>query len=189
MNISISMGNFSQSKLFTGGMLKSTQERIERKQECDRKVAFFENRISMLKNMESDSLEDISRKLELFHSYQDGIAAAKQEYNNQQMFHVMDEAKERGEKIAEAAEDMKPKTAEERKEDMVEEALGTEEKGELTESSAIENVMEEIIDMAEELDEEAIENIEELAEEISEAAENMPAASFTEMGQEQPDLM
>ena len=44
--------------------------------------------------------------------------------NNSQMFHVMDEAEEHGEKIAEAAERNKPKTEEERKEEMVDEALG-----------------------------------------------------------------
>ena len=63
----------------------------------------------------------------MFHNYEDEIAAANQEYNNSQMFHVMDEAEEHGEKIAEAAEKNKPKTEEERKEEMVDEAIGTEE--------------------------------------------------------------
>ena len=40
------------------------------------------------------------------------FAAAKAEYNNSQMFHLMDEAKERGEEIAKAIEKSEPKTAE-----------------------------------------------------------------------------
>lgn len=178
MNISISMGNIPQNRLFAGGMLKSTQEKMERKKKCDNMVAFYEERISMLKDMKSDSLEDISRKLELFHTYQDGIAAAKQDYNNQQMFHVLDEAREQGEKIAEAAEDMKPKTAEERREDMIEEALGTEDKGELTES------MEEIADMVEEMSEEVLEDVTELAEELPDKIEDVSSVLPTEMDQD-----
>ena len=45
------------------------------------------------------SLEEISEKLEMFHNYEDEIAAANQEYNNSQMFHVMDEAEEHGEDV------------------------------------------------------------------------------------------
>ena len=71
----------------------------------------------------------------------------------------MDEARERGEKIAELAEDYAPKTEEERKEEMVEEALGIEEKGGLTES------MEEVQEITEEMVEElATENVELLDE-------------------------
>ena len=106
--------------------------------------------------MQCDTLEAIERKLEMLHSYEDQITAAKQEYNNEQMWHIMDEAKERGEKIAEEAEKMKPKTEEERKEELKEEALQTEEeKGELTES------MEEISDVVEEVSEELLEETEE----------------------------
>jgi len=39
-------------------------------------------------------VEDIAKKLEMFHTYEDEIAAAKQEYNSSQMFHIMDEAEE-----------------------------------------------------------------------------------------------
>ena len=66
--------------------------------------------------MECSTLEDIARKLEMFHSYEDQIAAVKQQYNNSQMAHVLDEAKEIGEKIAEEAEKTAPKTEEERRE-------------------------------------------------------------------------
>ena len=66
--------------------------------------------MKILKNRKADSLEEISEKLEMFHNYEDEIAAANQEYNNSQMFHVMDEAEEHGEKIAEAAERNKPKS-------------------------------------------------------------------------------
>ncbi len=49
-----------------------------------------------------------------FHSYEDEIVAVKMQYNQEQMWHIMDEAKEIGEKIAEEAEKFEPKTAEER---------------------------------------------------------------------------
>ena len=76
--------------------LKSTQERMERQAKRDNQVAFFEKQKENLKNMKADTLDDISRKLELLHGYNDQIEAAKQEYNNSQMFHAMDEARERG---------------------------------------------------------------------------------------------
>ena len=59
------------------------------------------------------------------HSYEDQIDAVKAAYNNVQMWHMMDEAEERAEKLAEHLEETAPKTPEERKEDLVEEALGT----------------------------------------------------------------
>lgn len=136
--MSISMKSTSLSLLTqrfgTVGMLKSTKEKLERQENMQTKVAFFEAQKDNLKSMQCDNLEDIARKLEMFHSYETQIAAAKQEYNNSQMWHIMDEAQERGEQIAKAAEKNKPKTEEERKEEMTEEALGTEEeKGVLTE--------------------------------------------------------
>ena len=102
----------------------------------------------------------------MFHSYEDQIAAVKKQYNNEQMFHTMDEAWERGEQIAELAEDYAPKTEEERKEEMVEEALGIEEKGGLTESmEAVQEITEE---MVEEL---ATENMEVLDETMAAESE------------------
>jgi len=94
------------------------------------------------------------------------LAAVKKQYNNEQMFHTMDEARERGEQIAELAEDYAPKTEEERKEEMVKEALGIEEKGGITESmEAVQEITEE---MVEEL---TAENLEVVDEAITEESE------------------
>lgn len=108
--------------LFGGGMLKSTAQRLERQAERDSQVAYFENQKKNLKNMECSVPEEARRILEQLQAYEEQIAAVKAEYNNAQMFHLMDEAKERGEKIAEAIEKSAPKTAEERKKEAVEEA-------------------------------------------------------------------
>ena len=150
--------------------LKSTQEKIERQQKAAGQVQFWENQKEKLRNMECSTIEDIAKKLEKFHSYEDEIASVKMQYNQEQMWHIMDEAKERGEKIAEAAEKTKPKTAEERREDMVEEALGIDdEKGMLSES------LEELSDLAEELTEEVteIDLNEELSQENPESADDL----------------
>lgn len=162
--------------LFSNYGLKSTQDRMERQAKRDSQVAFFEQQKENLKNMKSDSLDDISRKLEMLHSYDDQIAAAKEEYNNSQMFHTMDEARERGEKIAEEAKKYEPKTAEERREEMVEEATGVEKpEGILSEA------MEELADIAEEMTEEITEELEDMAEltegEISEEMTDMDSMS------------
>ena len=85
-------------------MLKSTKEKMERQSERDSKVAFFEAQKENLKNMKTETVEDIAKKLEMFHTYEDEIAAAKQEYNSSQMFHIMDEAEEEAEKRAKEAE-------------------------------------------------------------------------------------
>lgn len=169
MNLSVNVFKgfsiFSQ-KFGTAGMLKSTQDKMERQQKAQSQIDFFENQKENLKNMQCESIEDIARKLEMFHSYEDQIAAVKKQYNNEQMFHTMDEARERGEKIAELAEDYAPKTEEERKEEMVEEALGIEEKGGLTESmEAVQEITEE---MVEEL---ATENVEVLNETMAAESE------------------
>ena len=141
MNFSVNGFNgisiFSQ-RFGTAGMLKSTQDKLERQQKAQNQIEFFENQ----------------------------IAAVKKQYNNEQMFHTMDEARERGEQIAELAEDYAPKTEEERKEEMVEEALGIEEKGGLTES------MEEVQEITEEMVEElATENVVALDEAMTEDSE------------------
>ncbi|MDE7283533.1 MAG: hypothetical protein K2N85_08135 [Lachnospiraceae bacterium] len=150
--------------------LKSTQEKIERQQKAAGQIQFLENQKEKLKNMECSTVEDIANKLEKFHSYEDEIASVKMQYNQEQMWHIMDEARERSEKIAEAAEKMKPKTAEERREDMVEEALGIDdEKGALSES------LEELSELAEELTEEVteIDLNEELSQENQESADEL----------------
>ena len=135
-------------------MLKSTKEKMERQSERDSKVAFFEAQKENLKNMKTETVEDIAKKLEMFHTYEDEIAAAKQEYNSSQMFHIMDEAEEEAEKN-------KPKTEEERKEEAVDEALGTDDdKGMLAEN--MEKLSEISDQMTEEMTGDLTENIEAL---------------------------
>ena len=142
-------------------MLKSTKEKMERQSERDSKVAFFEAQKENLKNMKTETVEDIAKKLEMFHTYEDEIAAAKQEYNSSQMFHIMDEAEEEAEKRAKEAEKNKPKTEEERKEAAVDEALGTDDdKGMLAEN--MEKLSEITDQMTEEMTGDLTENIEAL---------------------------
>lgn len=149
-----------------GNGLKSTQQKLERQETRDRQVAFFENQKENLRNVKCETVEEIARKLELFHSYEDQIKAAKAAYNNEQMWHMMDESREIGEKIAKAVEKSKPKTAEERQEDLVEEITGTE-------SDGIMEELDEAIDEALELQEKL--ETEELHETIGETApEAMP---------------
>ena len=142
-------------------MLKSTKEKMERQSERDSKVAFFEAQKENLKNMKTETVEDIAKKLEMFHTYEDEIAAAKQEYNSSQMFHIMDEAEEEAEKRAKEAEKNKPKTEEERKEVAVDEALGRDDdKGMLAEN--MEKLSEITDQMTEEMTGDLTENIEAL---------------------------
>ncbi|MCM1172015.1 MAG: hypothetical protein NC393_07790 [Clostridium sp.] len=122
MNIKMNQNSFFGNMANTG--LKSTAEKQERQAKCQSQVDFWEKKKESLKNMECATVEEIAEKLELYHSYEDSIAAAKKAYNNEQMWHIMDEAKERGEKIAEAAKKNEPKTEEERKEELKEEASG-----------------------------------------------------------------
>lgn len=160
MSVSVQAKGLFSFVHMEGGM-KSTQDRAQRQQKCESQVNFFEKQKENLKNMDCTTLEDIARKLEMFHSYEDQIAAAKKQFNNSQMMHVLDEAKEVGEKIAEAAEKMAPKTEEELREERIEEAAGTEEesKGMLTE------IMEEVTEVMEEMEEELEEMEEDLDEE------------------------
>jgi hypothetical protein len=149
-------------QLFGTG-LKSTREKLQRQEERDNQIAFFENQKGSLKNRKCDSLEDISKKLEMFHFYDDQIAAVKKAYNNSQMQHIMDEAEERGEQIAKAVEKSEPKTEEERKEEQREEALGTDEnKGVLSE------ILEDVSETTEQMDEKAEEVPEEFTESTAE---------------------
>lgn len=158
MNLGLKTDAGSGKGIFMGGlqlpkngMMKSTQERQLRKEKAYRQVEFWENQKENLKSMECTTLEEIERKLELFHTYEDQAKAAKMAYNNEQMFHALDEAFEQGEKNAKAAEKTKPKTEEERKEEMAEEALGIdEEKGALSE--AMDEVMEEALKQLEKTD-------------------------------------
>lgn len=190
MNISltnIGTDTYRKGSVFVGNLpmlqnngLKSTQEKLERQQKTQSEVAFWEKQKENLGNKECDSVEEIADKLKALHSYEDEIAAAKKAFNNEQMWHVMDEARELGEKIAEAAEKMEPKTAEERREDMAEEALGTDKN-----DSLMEEMMEDVSELAEEVEamEENSEELEELAEEVKDMQEAKKAQE--ELAEEQ----
>lgn len=115
MNYSLSLLGKTMFGLQNQGMLKSTKDRLDRQAQRDGKIEFYEKQKQNLKNTEAQTVEEIAKKLEMFHSYEDEIKAAKQEYNSSQMLHVLDEAQERAEKIAKAAEKNKPKTPEERR--------------------------------------------------------------------------
>ncbi len=141
--------------------LKGTKDRMERQAKRDNQVAFFEQQKENLKNMKTDSIEDISRKLDLLHNYDDQIAAAKKAYNNSQVFHLLDEARELGEKIAKEAEKNAPKTAEERKEDMIEEASGVEKN-----EGMLGDMLEELEEVAEEVTEEMTEELKDMTDEM-----------------------
>ncbi len=183
MNISLTnIGTDSYKKggsVFVGNLpvlqnnaTKSAQDKAERQQKAQSEVAFWEKQKENLKGQECETVEEIAEKLKALHSYEDEIAAAKKSFNNEQMWHVLDEAKELGEKIAEAAEDMEPKTAEERREDMAEEALGTEE-----DKGMMEEMMEDVSDLAEEAEavKENSKELEDLAEETKEMQEAQEA--------------
>lgn len=153
-----------QFSIYANHGLKSTDEKQKRQMQCANEIRFWENKKENLKDMECTTLGEISRKLELFHTYEDEISAVKMAYNNEQMWHVMDEAKELGEKIAEQAEEQKAKTAEEREEERRKEALGIEEA-----EGAMSEMLEETEELIEELTEELSEELtEKLAEELVE---------------------
>lgn len=150
-------------------MLKSAQEKIERQQKAGSQIEFWEQQKENLKNMECGTVEEIAKKLEMFHNYEDEIKAVKAAYNMEQMSHILDEAEEQGEKNAEAAEKLEPKTPEERREEMAEEALGADE-GE----GVLEELMEGMEESLEEILDEATEPMEEFLEEtLDEATEPM----------------
>lgn len=120
-----------KSSIFAGNLstllqkpyaLKSTEKKQERRKECERQVEFWTKQKENLKGIESNSIEEIQHKLDLFCSYEDEIRAAKAKYNEEQKQHILEEAEEKGKKIAEAAEKQKPKTEEERKEEARKEA-------------------------------------------------------------------
>ena len=148
-------------------VLKSTQDKLERQQSTQSQVEYWERQKENLKNIECSSVEEIAKKLEKFHAYENEIAAVKMKYNNEQMWHIMDEARELGEKIAEKVEKLKPKTAEERRKEMAEEALGIDDiKGELSES--MEEIQEEIEEIQEEMREETVEETAQAMEDLTE---------------------
>lgn len=144
--------------------LKSTEEKLERQEKRDNEVAFFEKQKENLKNRKCATVEEIADKLDMLKSYDDQIAGIRAAYNNEQMWHMLDEAREMGEKIAEAAKEMEPKTPEERKEELLEEAMGTEDTG-----GMLDEMMEDAAQVQEELEETVQEEMQEqLAGELSE---------------------
>ncbi len=169
--------------LFSNNGLKSTKDRLDRQAKRDNQIAFFEQQKENLKNMKTDSIEDISRKLDLLHGYDDQITAAKAEYNNSQMFHILDEARERAEKIAEEAEKYAPKTPEERLEDMIEEATGVDK-----DAGMLAEAMDELEEITEEMMEESVEELDEMSEMLEEVENadqtqaEMEAASKVSIG-------
>lgn len=172
MQGSLNLG-IGRNLLLSGNGMKSTRDRLERQNERDSQIAFFENQKARLKEIESGDLEGIGRKLELLHSYEDQIAAVKLAYNQEQMKHVMDEAMERAEQIGEAAEKLEPKTAEERKKELAEEALGIDEtKGELTEK--LEELTEDVTGKLSEAADELTEEMNELPEDMEELPGELP---------------
>lgn len=188
LNNNTNMFSIFRQRFGQGSMMKSTREKLERQEKAQSQIDYWENQKENLKNMECDTVEEIAKKLEKFHSYEDAIAAAKQAYNFEQMRHVLDEAQEQGEKIAEAAEKTKPKTEEERKkealEEVLEETTGTEETGD----GMLEELMENVEELTEELTEEAAGELLESAEALEEltegAAEELTEAFAGEAAEE-----
>ena len=166
--------NVQGLKLFNNFSSKAEQNRMERQQKRDNQIAFIENQKHNLKNIQSESIEDIKKKLQMIEDYDNQIAAVKAEYNHEQVFHMLDEAWETGEKIAEAAEKAAPKTPEERKEELIEEATGVEKSDGL-----LADVMDEFEDIADEM-EEMEESIEEIEENLEEMDENMESVESVE---------
>ena len=99
---------------------------MERMQNRDDQIAVLEKQKANLKNRECTSVEEIEDKLGLLHSYEDQIRAVKHAFNMEEMSHILDEAREEGEKIAEEIKKLLPETKEEREDALLEEALGGE---------------------------------------------------------------
>lgn len=192
MNIKVQQNNsLPVMNLFAKRGLKSTEEKLERQAKCNNQVAFFEKQKENLKNVKCDTVEEIARKLEMFHTYEDEIAAAKAAYNSEQMFHITDEAEEMGEKIAENAKKTEPKTPEERKKEAVKEAgKETEETGDgiLEEMPGSVEVLEEAQQETEDLSEQTAEDLsEQTAEKLSEQrAEDLSEQAAEELSEREP---
>lgn len=167
---------FGGYSVFSHKGLKSTEEKLERQEKRDNQVAFYEKQKENLKNRKCETVEEIAEKLDALKSYDDQIAGIKAAYNNEQMWHILDEAREIGEKIAEAAEKMEPKTPEERREEIIEEAMGTEDTG-----GFLEEVMEEVAQTQEELQEAVQEEV------LEQLEEELPEDLREQLGEELPE--
>lgn len=156
-----------------GADLKCNQERQRRMAERDSQLEALEGQKKNLKNMECGSLDEIEEKLKLFHSLEDQARAVKQKFNLEQVSHILDEARERGEKIAEDIEKTKPKTEAEREKEAKEEALEAIFGEDAESGGMLEEVIEELEENLEETIEETIEeNLEKTTEEeLKETAE------------------
>lgn len=126
MGITVDAGKMPVFQKIRQGGLKSRKEKLERQQNRDNEVAVLEKQKAALKNKECDSVEEIEDKVKLFHSYEEQIKAVKHAFNSEQMCHVLDEAREKGEKFAEELKKHSAKTPEEMKKILEEEALGIE---------------------------------------------------------------
>lgn len=145
MNISMNNSPLSVLTQHYGVGLKSTQEKGERFQKTQSQIDFFEGKKAALKDKHCTTLDEIAEKLELFNNYNDQIDAVKKQFNYEQIMHCMDEAEEFGKKIAKAAEELEPKTAEERREELAKEALGIEDDGGILEEM-LEDLPEEVLE-------------------------------------------
>ena len=192
--------NYQTKSVFAGNlpgiqtsMLKSTQEKMERQQKAGSEIAFWEKQKESLKEKECATVEEIAKKLEMFHNYEDEIAAVKAAYNKEQMSHILDEAEEQGKKNAEAAEKLEPKTPEERREELVEEALGTEDSESILDEmldgvqDSAEELQESQEQLLEELPEEAAALEEELLEEAANMEEQLPEAAMPGIEEQLPE--
>lgn len=192
MNIKVQQNNsLPVMNLFAKRGLKSTEEKLERQAKCNNQVAFFEKQKENLKNVKCDTVEEIARKLEMFHTYEDEIAAAKAAYNSEQMFHITDEAEEMGEKIAENAKKTEPKTPEERKKEAAKEAgkeTGETGDGILEEMPGSAELLEEVQQETEDLSEQTTEKLsEQTAEKLSEQrTEDLSEQAAEELSEREP---
>ena len=94
MNISWDQTSSILRRMNTAGMLKSTQDRLERQEETQKQVDFYEKQKENLKNVACGSVEEIAEKLKTYQSYEDQISSIKAAYNQEQMFHILDESTE-----------------------------------------------------------------------------------------------
>ena len=67
--------NYQTKSVFAGNlpgiqtsMLKSTQEKMERQQKAGSEIAFWEKQKESLKEKECATVEEIAKKLEMFHN-------------------------------------------------------------------------------------------------------------------------
>lgn len=180
--MNISMKDFKLPLFSQAAQSKSAKERSERKQNMEDQVSALENRKAGLKNRKCDTLEEIGEKLEMYHTYEAEIAEIKKSYNMTEAMHVTDEAEERGEQIAEAAENTKPKTKEERRKEAIEEATGVEQSllTKLLEENAVEDEQFDATVFVEEFDFAA--NQKAMEEQLDDIIQNQPFSYLQELG-------